>query len=422
MFLMKKYEVKTIYTLIVLIKRRIMFSASMHILKFNPEEYFHVCDDKRALNEDKSYVKLKQKGIQLIIQYYRDKYGFFPIQSEDIREMINYINNDAFRKAARELDEYRVAFLYTSKNGQYEHSLPFVYIQERGKETLFFADSLGGINEAVKVAIETGIPTIAINNARQNDYYSCHTDAIIFLKNIIEFDLTNNRYMIQNLLTKLESRIYTVINGISISLLPDELLTTVQLAEFLDANKGSSSNIVHRNIKNKTEETLSIFLNRHPEIMQLKSNNDPIISRYLRDKGFKYANIIEIQFYLNQLYEALNSIWSFDIHSQFILEAKLYLEKCQSKYQGNYKTGEGLYEFTKEFINRYLPQPEKTNLIVEEEQNKKRKIAPSPLKEDIDVSAEEKKSLEFTLFTTQDSPVENKIDDFERSKKSKLDK
>lgn len=350
---------------------------SFKLAEFNPEEYYLVSDDKRAVNDDKNYVKLKPDGINLVIEYYKYRYGFYPIQIDDLQEAINYIKSDVFKEARDGQTDIRVAFLLTIRNGPYEHSLPFVYIKENGKECILFADSLGGIKEASEVAHQTGIPVIAVNSARQSDYYSCHADAIIFLKNVIQFDSETNQYVISNLLDKLNPRVFDKIDDVNIGLLPDELLTTAQIGEFLDANKEESDRIVHRNVKENKEETLATFLKRHPEAMKLKPNTFPIINGYLREKGFKLANMIEIQFYIIQIYAILQPIWSDELRNEFLSEAKSHFEKMGKHTPENYKTYPGLHKLCETFINRHLLKMN-ASPAPEELLTKKRKHAEPP--------------------------------------------
>jgi hypothetical protein len=90
----------------------------------------------------------------------------------------------------------------------------------------------------------------------------------------------------------------------------------------------------------------------------------------VRKKGLKYANIIEIQFYINQLKNILKDKFTSEIRNQFIKDAKTELQTQGELISKNIKKRKGLHQLAEKYLANSV------SLAIEQELNRE-KTSPS---------------------------------------------
>lgn len=225
-------------------------------------------------------IQLKEKGMELLIEYYNEKYAtnitlLTDKSLSDFAKNVNY--HLAIARATP--NNHRLAFVCVMINF---HAIPIIYLKEQDQEGILIADSQGDTTcfEAKLLQKSTNIPVYVVTERRQADYYSCYTEAIIFARDATGKEKKTQAYRIPSLLALLKERSKQEIDYHSV-LLPDELLKTAQIAGFIQRNKERSNRKVHKN------KTLTQFIERYE-------------GNYLYQKGKKVTNNIILQFNLNQ--------------------------------------------------------------------------------------------------------------------------
>jgi hypothetical protein len=292
--------------------------ADSDLPDFVSNEYYD-SSQEYSLKDAPPYAALLQPGIDLVAEYYSYKYQMPAlIKTWEIEEVIAKLKAADFLEIRNSSQPIRIPFLISGS-----HSAPVVYLKQEGKEYLLFFDSLGDMYNPIFSA--TAFPDFTIytseSNVRQRDFYSCHTDAMVFLRELTGKDEKGN-YLMPDLLEKLEQNKIEAGNdlekNICVFKLFDDLLITVQAPRFMEGREEQS--ISHQTVRR--HENLEKFLNKYPLDKMMSENKAPTFSRYLREKGLKFTHIIEIQFYVNALQERLGERFTKEIKDEFISSAK----------------------------------------------------------------------------------------------------
>ncbi|MHB1949719.1 MAG: hypothetical protein ACYCQI_16595, partial [Gammaproteobacteria bacterium] len=262
--------------------------------KFYPYWHYTIGNDPKIADKKQNLtVTPLQEGRELIAQYYAQKYQTnieFPhtyyeehhLKSfHDITDLVLDIKNHLL-KARKHSGDYRLAF-YIGANKS--HATPIIYIKEAGKEGILYADS-NGVNEWVVTQMQqnSGIRVFAIKDTRQADFYSCYTDALVFARDTTAIDPKTGKFRIPNLLQRLEDRSVEE-KGYYTTKLPDELLKTAQITEFVESHRQAIPTRAHK------DEDLTQFRSRYTAEASILTHGKVVtkpISTYLRLKGIKF--------------------------------------------------------------------------------------------------------------------------------------
>ncbi len=290
-------------------------------------------------------VLLRDKGMQLIAQFYREKYDVNVIMDNNI-----YCQGQNFmelvKKGRAEKGDYRCAYILIGLR----HATPVFYLKSGNSEGFFIPDSVGRTHEhnygqVRKIISELllehfpEIPIFVTEEIRQADLISCYTDALVFVRDVTA-KKENAYFKSAHLVGQLESRATEHVADVSTgfsekkitlkkAFLPDELLKTAQISAFVEDNKSKEKNpsIIHV-LKDGTQENLAQFRERYSKTKDGKTYNG-----YLRNKGLKYSQIIIQQYYKNQLIEELNKLPDIDknrvakLTNEFVNQLKSLGEK-----------------------------------------------------------------------------------------------
>lgn len=262
--------------------------------KFGPDKHYKIIPDKVV----DSIAHLTHSGMELIIQYLNEKYNANIQQSDipfyflqDVEKYIDILNNKISEARKNEVD-FRFAWLPGTT-----HAVFIAYIKEGKEEAIFYSDSVGTEkkipNFSQKLAELTGVPVYASLEGRQADPYSCYVDALVFGRDVTGYNINTGNYRIPNLLSVLKDRVEQKLGHNSFEVkLPNELLKTSQLSKFTDfhTEEKGEDKLIHK------AETLTLFRERYSK-KALINDHEKIVSTYLAEKGMKYVDIIEIQFY-----------------------------------------------------------------------------------------------------------------------------
>lgn len=311
------------------------------ITPFDPSTYF---GEQSASPYSDEGIKLQAEGIKKAVEYYIDKYNanitmpldpdFLEMGMEFPRALSFACNKIECAKLAAHLKEkakssleYREAILFGAGS---PHSTPVIYLKQGEEEFYLIADSINKDDneDIVNFITNSPIPVLNIPGTRQFDNFSCYADAILIARDATARG-ENGQYRVPNLLEKLKLSIPKDAQGIPFkgkrkniknhdyydAALPDELLKTAQIFDFIDEHK-IDKDPIHKG------KTLSVFHGEHKE-KALKGKWE--VSGYLRKKGFKLAHIIEIQHYISEIEKILNRPMEKQIKNEFIAQAKLIL-------------------------------------------------------------------------------------------------
>lgn len=263
--------------------------------KFIPGEYYHMLNELPFPIVQPSYL-----GFQLVVQYLNQKYATEITRAEvDIYWLPHVENNihllnEKIAEARKTQSDYRFAWIPGTA-----HVVNFVYIREKGEEALFYSDSNRNPDATIpdfaqKLSKFTGLPVYTTLGNRQADLRSCFTDSLAFSRDITRRDKMTGEYLIPNFLSVLKQRAKKLGESSFEVKLPDALLKTSQISKFLDAHKESSHHVIHKN------ETLKLFRARYSK-ETVVNGQKKMVATYLIEKGYKYRDIMQIQFYLNKI-------------------------------------------------------------------------------------------------------------------------
>lgn len=377
----------------------------LQMKRFDQHDYYQICRDSKIVDFPYNLgIKLRPSGVNLIINYYDSKYHSKINSSTDgsiFESVFDVANNHLtkIRSKSKTHENYREAFILDPLEF---HSVLFIYIKEKGKEAILFANSTGvsandleGLKEFAKTCAKENIIAFCVTNRRQADIYSCHTDAIILGKDATAIDPITQQYKISNLLEKLENpkRAIQIGENLYDVKLPDELLRTAQIFSFLEEHQEKSERIVHKN------QTLTMFRDQYTDKnINIRTETNQIIPKnvasFARKKGLKYSDIIEIQFYLEEIEKEYNL--SDHQRNEFIKLAKQEFQKQLSMSQG-IENRPGIYEFAEEFLmGLKLDEKQRFKMENEKEQN------PKPFNKKESPQRTHKRSSPETLFDESD--------------------
>lgn len=300
--------------------------------RFNPDNFY----SKELNHHCSESINLKKPGIELLAQYLHFKYGSnitwspcFLICTEEINQL-----------ALQEQASYRHAFIVHNTIGQTESSVFVAYIKENNQKAIIYSDAKGSDRVlAKKLADTTELQVYASQKIRLSTAYLSHIDALVFARDITRINLETGNYYMPNLIEKLESRSF-LFEGYKDFCMPNKLLKTSVFNELVldEFDRNDASLTIHKH------ETLAAFRAR------FSYGDEPT---YLHEKGIKYADIINIQFYLNEVEQALGRNVSLVVKNKFINGAKNTL--ALSKH---------LHDFSENFL-RLMSQPGIKNIPTE---------------------------------------------------------
>ena len=326
--------------------------------KFDLSNFCTIKNDTYICDPEKNkYISPFIAGSLLIAEYYAIKYGCnIAFTRKDATYQgkavtpVHLLNAPEFSEIRRATKDYRKAFLYGMDD---DHAMPIIYLKAGGSEGILIADSLGAGYTAKKIALDiknaTGINVYLIEHPRQCDTYSCYTDALLFARDTTAFNPEKNEYYIPDLLSFLKSNSMKLDTEYFLTKLPDELLKTCQISSFLNYHKDKNiEKVIHKN------ETISNFRIRYTDrnvYTSLCLENEKIsptkseVYSYPRKKSIKLHDIMQIQFYLNQIDAALENGISRNEKLNFINQTKIIIGNRNTLTK---KTQ--LYQFSYDFM------------------------------------------------------------------------
>ena len=279
----------------------------MSITRFKSSEFYVTTNDPKISSPQYRIVKttFTNAGKFLIKQYYEHKYHaqitFMPADlsvADQFRELNEHIKHLRSTHKA----PHRHAFIVQQVN----HAITIVYLSQDSKEGIFeegilYADSLGESKYNVTQLHQlTGITIYSVKDARQSDGYSCFTDAFVFARDITGKDPPLGTYRISDLLFQLKVRADKQEDGHYHVRLPNILLKTAQKSPFVTHHQHIDA-VIHKTLR------LGEFRDRYTDqnaSLTTVSSSQPVtknIASYMRVKGNKYAKVIQLQYYLNEI-------------------------------------------------------------------------------------------------------------------------
>src|SRR3990167_3063747 len=291
-----------------------------------PHKYNHVFGEPIQLG---TYVLLGFDGKALITNYYADEYGI-NIQN-DIVAMLEAIITDikyiSEQSAKNKVSDVRKAFVIDDMIPG-NHSNAVNYIRENNEEMIWFVNSISFSSRTDYLQFAdalfkgTGISFYTTNGKFQTDGFSCHTMVLAISKDACRKDSKTGTYQIQNLMERLKERIVEEVNNhFYIIKMPDEFLKVSTYSNFTIFNKETTNRVVHH----QKNETLDSFKQRYTLYVPVSHDKHVLLNDYPRQKGLKYAKIIEIQFYVEQMKQRMQN-WD-QYRALFIKTAKDILKQ-----------------------------------------------------------------------------------------------
>lgn len=347
-------------------------SANRSLPVFIPFQHYAPEDSK--LKKDGRMlpaVKLKPMGTKLIVEYYQEKYKADIAISylDSIRNLTDEkVDETLFKKRYDELlkdiksntaSEYRKAILIGSAG---KHALSLIYLRENQQEVILLSDSFYNIADTVaglvkKIPLaDSKIKFYCTAKRRQRDEFSCYADTLVMARDATAKDEKGN-YRVPHLVATLIARSDTQgKKQFDYTRLPDVFLKTSQYPEHVAYHRENFMKTIHtRMVDGKAiNETVNDYRGRYDDKDVVRRNFEKQSAEpgYLRKKGLKFANIIEIQFYINQLKERLKTHWNDTLRNEFIKTAKEVLTK-----QGDATSDRaGLRDFAEEFLKRFAKE------------------------------------------------------------------
>lgn len=311
----------------------------MTIKKFNPPDFY-------SMHDNKTLVEPTFAGRQLVIQYLNKKYQTNisePIDDKDPQTPVT-LHSDFLIKHLLQLKnkegDHREAFVLQSDRHSSKHAVFLAYIKEGEKQGLLYSDTQRHQAQvfAQELNQKTGIKVFFTYTGRQADYHSCFTDSLVFGRDVTRKNATAGAYLYENLIHSLECREKKIHEGYSEAKLPNFLLKTAQLSDFVNLHKNvqSADETIHKN------ENLEKFRERYSEI-----RGDDDSSSYLQIKGNKYAKIMEIQFYINEIESNIERFLLDEELNVFISKAKSFMKNIELAKDNH----DDLYNLAVDFLN-----------------------------------------------------------------------
>ena len=286
---------------------------------FNPEDFYST---QGVNNQFQENINLKPPGIELTAQYLNNKYNTNITYSPCILACIGKIIKLSQLKHQR--THYRQAFIIQKKANL---SVFIAYVQENNEEAIVYCNSSGSDETwAIKLAEDTYIQVYTSKNITSNTPYLSHIDALVLARDVIRKNTDGNYYDIQNLIDLLKSRSFEC-RGYKGFRMPVQLLKTSPLSFFIltEKDRVNASQKIYKN------QTLTEFTARYSH------KNEPT---YIQEKSIKYAGIIQLQFYLNEIEKVIGRKLPFLYKREYIVGAKNTLA-----------SGIDLHNFAKYFLD-----------------------------------------------------------------------
>lgn len=347
--------------------------------RFDPSQYYqiHRDHDLREENENVAYVSLTRLGGETVAKYYHWKYATDISFSEEhisdsdaeFSSMLVADLHDKIAEKKMSENESRSAYIYVHMG----HFFPIIYLKEDKKEGFFIFDSRGKSGDLEDIAAEIAKkfkqPVYIVDEVRQADKYSCMVDSLIVSINATGIDKDTNIYLVPHLLSFLEKHSYKPLfdeRVHSVKKIPDRLLMSAQLNDFITTYQLKETQApVHQRFDDEKKVVASESLAQHrarhvkPKMQkkiwyQDKEGVDRTawvtkdIHGYLLLKGFKFADLIEIQVQLDYLKDQLKGQWSDRITKLFFRYAKDELKRQGKLHWSTMRVG--LDEFTNKFL------------------------------------------------------------------------
>lgn len=195
------------------------------------EKFFSAHESLSLSKEGKAMpvMTLRKEGINLVIEYYQEKYGANitptgPLQDTNVMNFVDRPDNHTI--------EYRHAFLV----GAYTfHGTPLIYLYKAGEEGILLSDSAGSVTleEAQKLANQLKVPLYFTPDAKKSDYSSCFTDGIIVGRDATAQQ--NGSYTSPDLLKTIQSSVIKRYGEYLFEVkLPSVFLKTTQIPSFFN--------------------------------------------------------------------------------------------------------------------------------------------------------------------------------------------
>jgi hypothetical protein len=291
-------------------------------------------------------VTLNVEGEAMLVDYYRQKHQIEITLLKPSLLLDENLIEQVVIAARKQTGEVRHAFIL---NRDGSHSVIFVYLKTDKHEGVLYADSFftSVYFDVESLFSKLGITIYLVAERRQADGVSCHTDALVFARDATRIDY------LPDLLAKLMARASdTTATHIKTVLLPDQLLKTAQISNFYKIHQQDEK----KSIVNAKNETLAMFRARYSQAVTYKKNDMVFfkehLSTYLRKKGFKLADKIEVQYYLQELKRVRPEVITAEIEADFQQKAKQELRT--QGYVLVEKNRKGLFPFTCNYLTALL--------------------------------------------------------------------
>lgn len=238
-------------------------------------------------------------------------------------------------KIPKNTSDHRQAFIVNT-NGGHDTPVLLIYIRESKREAFLYLDAMDISSEWLKkIENNTGIKTYS-NQANKLDRRCFHfVELLVMARDITGKRPGTDQYIIEHLLDKLERRVDPEANKV---LLPNVLLKSTRdlndLNQHIDLD--NILEVVHK------EESLLEFRKRYEHVVTLEGGTEKTVSSFLHEKSKKYAQIIAVQFYINELEGELEHPLPKALKQEFMQQAK----KMTSL--------EELYQYAKVFLYSQL--------------------------------------------------------------------
>jgi Ankyrin repeats (3 copies) len=300
----------------------------MGIRQFKSADFYVTTTDPKILSpEFQLKTTFTDAGKALIKEYYAHKYSTqLTFLSEELSAA------DQLKELSAQLPHFRLIQTAPYRHAfivqQVKHAIVIVYLRESGEEGILYADSLGETKGYVlELQKLTGLTIYSVKDARQSSGYGCFADAFVFARDITGKDPSLGGYRISNLLAQLKERADKQGDGHYHVKLPNILLKTAQLPAFVKHHQ----HIDQLNAPIHKMLPLAAFRDRYTDKNAVITSATPgqtltkDMASYLRRKGNKYAKIIQIQYYLNEIGNAVRL--SEELRRLFVKGAKAILEE-----------------------------------------------------------------------------------------------
>lgn len=300
---------------------------------FYPSNYYYIAATGYQGKDIENVIVLEPNGIELALKYYANRY------QADIQYLKNNISVKEFLSESFAPDmrgttgSFRKVFILQQYTwgGRAEHAIPVVYIKEAGKQALLFANSLPSLYSEESAGIvewareNPGLQVYMLEDDRLEILASDGVDAVLFAEEIIARKADEKGYRLEDLLSKLATRA-TVSSDSSVfyTLLPDELCKLGQVPVFVDKHSEKMGRRLYQG--GTLEQILEPYSYKNTSVRKSEEKLEPQETRkdvlaYTIKRSRDLADLIEIQFYRDQLKKSQDLVWTDKIETEFIRKA-----------------------------------------------------------------------------------------------------